>query len=278
MDSRNLKTFLKSHNLWTKKKFGQNFLINRNTLDKIVEAANLLPTDLVIEIGPGLGVLTEELAKTAKKVITIEKDRDLIPILKEKLKNYKNVEIINQDALRFELPKTPYKIVANIPYYITSPLINYFLKDRYMIYERTMTCPCNVNFPSSITLITQKEVAQKICAKPPKLNILALNIQTFSKPEILNYVKKESFYPKPKVESAILKITPYKKPKVSCNLEDFFKLIHLGFAKKRKKIYNSLHPEIDKEILKKANIDPNRRAETLSIEEWERLTKRRKTN
>lgn len=275
---RQLKFFLKSNNLWTKKRFGQNFLVNRNVLNKIVGAARIgVPLqDLVIEIGPGLGILTEELAKKAKKVIAIEKDRKLIPLLQERLKEYKNVEIINEDALKFEPPESSYKVVANIPYYITSPLINYFLKDRYIKRGRDRSRPvptsASPNSPILIIILTQKEVAQKICAKPPKLNILALNVQTFGKPEIISYVKKENFYPKPKVDSAILKITPYKKPAANCNLEKFFKLIHSGFAKKRKKLYNSLPPELNKEIIKKANIDPNRRAETLRIDEWEKLT------
>ena len=143
----NVKELLKKHNLWAKKRFGQNFLTNSKALSKIISTAKISKKDHIIEIGPGLGILTRELAKKAKKVTSIELDYKLLPVLKETLAEFKNIKIIQEDALKFTPPKTPYKVVANIPYNITSPLINHFLQAK--------------NKPSTMTLLVQKEVAEK---------------------------------------------------------------------------------------------------------------------
>jgi len=184
MDLSNPKTVLelvKKHGLWAKKYLGQNFLVNSGALKKIVETAGISKNDHIVEVGPGLGVLTKELAKLAKKVTSIELDKSFFPILKESLGEYKNIEILHQDALRFIPPKTKYKVVANIPYNITSPLINHFLQAE--------------NKPESMTLLVQDEVAEKICTKDPKMTILSLQVALFGEAKLIKKVSKESFFP-----------------------------------------------------------------------------------
>ncbi|OGJ50965.1 ribosomal RNA small subunit methyltransferase A [Candidatus Peregrinibacteria bacterium RIFOXYB2_FULL_32_7] len=272
-----IKSILQKHKLWANKSLGQNFLIDSDILQKIITAGNLSKNDTVIEIGPGLGSLTQELCKNAGKVIAIEKDSNLIPILKETTKEFKNLTILNQDALKFEINKTnEYKLIANIPYYITSPLINHFLRSEFISNK-------DPKLPKLIVLLIQKEVAEKICRLKKykqKHSVLSLNIHLFGEPEIISLVPKESFYPAPKVDSAILKIRIFKeinKDTLSYISTDFFKFIEAGFSNPRKKIHNSLSRGLQIptekiiEILKKANIDPNRRSETLEIEEWKRL-------
>ncbi len=250
------------------KHFGQNFLNDKNVLRKIIKTADLSADDVVLEVGPGTGILTKELVKTAKKVIAVEKDRNLAKLLKETFKDCNNIEIINADILRIfnlklkilnEFPITQfsnYKVVANIPYYITSPLIRNFLEAE--------------NPPQSMTLLVQKEVAQRICSSPPDMNLLAVSIQYFSKPEIISYVSKNSFWPKPKVDSAIIKISNIQKRETN----NFFKIAKAGFSQPRKKIINNLSARLgmDKEkiqeILKKAGISPEQRPQTLSVQNW----------
>ncbi len=277
---------LKQYGFYTKKSLGQNFLDDQSILETIAAAGDIQPTDTIIEIGPGLGTLTELLCQQAKQVIAIEKDSTLIPIIEDRLKQYDNLKIIEADALQFNPTELEsYKIIANIPYYITSPLINHFLKD---IYTKPKTLDPSFLAPSLLVLLTQKEVAEKICAANNKMSVLALNVQTFATAEIIENVPATAFVPPPKVESAIIKITPYKKPIIATDLLDtYYQLIHAGFHQKRKKIAKSISnnllsapgpkpiPQIShekiKELLIKANIDPNRRAETLKIDEWTML-------
>jgi len=269
-DISTIKKILKENNLWANKKFGQNFLTNKKVLDKIITAAEIQNNDHVVEVGPGLGCLTIELAKLAEKVTTIELDTNLIPILQKNLTGSKNVEILNEDALEFELPTGPYKVVANIPYNITSPLINHFVKDTFM--SETLLPP------TSLTLLIQKEVAEKICSEDGKLNVFALNVQTFADCEIIAGVPKDNFYPEPQVDSAVIKIKVLSQPKVSCNLKKYFQIISAAFAQKRKKINNSLTPlfqawDLDPEkIFQKAGIDPNLRPEDLKIRDFDIMT------
>jgi len=263
-----IKDLLKKYNLKPSKKFGQHFLIDKNILKKIVKVANLKKEDIVLEIGSGIGNLTQELAKRVKKVVAIEKDLKMIEILKETLRDFKNVEIIQGDVLKLD-PKSytlkPYKIVANLPYYIVSPVIRKFLETK--------------NPPKEMILMVQKEVAQRICTKPPKMNLLAVSVQFYSKPEILFYVPKNSFWPQPKVDGAIIKIVPKRKSRRTVLRKLFFKIVKAGFSQPRKQIVNNLSKmlKLDKEETKKwllrNRVGPNQRAETLSIEDWLNLTK-----
>ncbi len=270
--SREIKNVFQKYNLKPLKKLGQNFLIDKNVLKKIIEAADLSPQDIVLEIGPGLGILTLELAKRAEKVIAIEKDKNMCGILSEMLdvRNVRNVEIINKDILRFNpytLYPTPYTLIANLPYYITSPVIRKFLETE--------------NPPKEMVLMVQKEVAQRICAKPPHMNMLAVSVQFYAIPKIISYVSKNSFWPQPKVDSAIIKITPTSKKSEMLFLRlqggVIFQLVKAGFSSKRKQLINSLskglnlNKETTKNLLNKAKINPNARAENLTIENWLKL-------
>jgi len=267
---RTIRYLLKKYRTHPSKRLGQNFLINGAILKKVIKAADLHPQDTVLEIGPGIGVLTQGLARTAKKVIAIEKDPKMCEILKETLKNFKNVEIIQADILKLD-PKPyalkPYKLVANLPYYIAAPVIRKFLESKIQ--------------PKSMILMVQKEVAQRICSKPPDMSILAVSIQFYAKTEIISYVSKKSFWPSPKVDSAIIKIIPrqFCVPVSRQFRERFFRIVKAGFAHPRKQILNNLSNELkyNKEKVKswllKNNIQPGQRAETLTLEDWIKLTK-----
>ena len=268
-----IRDLFKKHQLRPSKRFGQNFLIDKGVLRKIIEAANLQPEDIVLEIGPGLGALTIELAKKAGKVIAIEKDSKMIEILKETLKDFKNVEIIQEDILtipdsRFQILNS-YKVVANLPYYIVSPVIRKFLENEIP--------------PNEMILMIQKEVAQRICGEPPDMSLLAVSVQFYAQPEIISFVSKESFWPQPKVDGAIIKLkVKNKKLKIDKNL--FFKIVKAGFSQPRKQILNNLSKmlKLEKETIKswllKNNIQPQQRAETLGVKDWIKLSKSFKIN
>jgi 16S rRNA (adenine1518-N6/adenine1519-N6)-dimethyltransferase len=244
---------LEKHGMHASKRFGQNFLIDQDTLDSIVEAAEITKADHVIEVGPGLGVLTNELLKEAKQVTSIELDKKLIPILEEQFGANKKFTLKNQDALTFSPPSTPYKVVANIPYNITSPLLNHFLRA--------------ANPPTSLTLLVQKEVAKKIC-ETKKHSILSLQVALFADSKNVKKVSNECFYPIPKVDSAIIHLETHGKIQKDQALA-VLKLAKVAFSQKRKKLSNTLPAE----LLEKSTIDPNRRPQTLSIEEWQTLIK-----
>jgi len=212
---------------------GQNFLIDKNIVQKIIKTANISKNDLVFEIGPGKGALTKELAKSAKKVIAIEKDENLASLLNQE--KMENVEIITGDVLR-DLPeiKGKYKVVANIPYYLTSFLIRKLLEIE--------------NKPQEIILLVQKK-SPKESAPSWKMSLLAISVNYYAQPDIKGFVSKNCFWPKPKVDSAILKITPLKRKKNNF----FFKIVRAGFSQPRKQLVNnlSLGLKINKEKLKK---------------------------
>ena len=310
---KNIKNLLGKYGVRPSKGLGQNFLVDKRVLGKIIEAANLGKEDTVLEIGAGIGTLTLELAKKAKKVIAVEKDPKMCEILHETMKGYENVEIIQGDILKLEIfnfqfsifkqkpnaknqmPKTKckiqntrYKVVANLPYYITSPVIKKFLEAE--------------NPPSEMILMVQKEVAQRICARPPRMNLLAVSVQFYAEPKIVSYVSKNSFWPSPKVDSAIIKIARNKNQE-TVNKELFFKIVKAGFSQPRKQILNNLSKglalrsstaahskpspnglalsspnglKLEKEAVQgwllKNNIQPTQRAETLSIRDWINLT------
>ncbi len=266
---KNVKDLLKKYGVYPSKKLGQNFLVDKSVLRKILQAADVNSKDTVLEIGPGIGTLTRELAKKAKKVIAVEKDQKMCEILKETLKGLPNVKIVQEDILK--IPRSQIesnhccKIVANLPYYIVSPTIRKLLEVKK-------------NRPEQMVLMVQKEVAQRICSKPRKMSLLAVSVQFYAKPEIISFVSKNCFWPRPKVDSAILKITLQKR-KNTIDSNKFFQVAKAGFSQPRKQIINNLSKAMNldkkdiKKILLKNNIDPKQRAETLSVENWIKLAK-----
>jgi 16S rRNA (adenine1518-N6/adenine1519-N6)-dimethyltransferase len=273
---------LKRLDLRARKSLGQHFLVNKEVLEKIIASAELIPEDNIIEVGPGMGILTKEIAKKAGFVFAIELDKRLANLLKHDFVASKNVAVINQDILKVNplllikekradlSPREDftinYKVVANLPYYITSAVLRHFLEDS--------------SKPRLIVVMMQKEVAEAIIAKPGAMSLLSVSVQFYGEPKIISYIPAESFFPPPKVDSAILKIDVYSQPIVEVNdVSDFFKLVQAGFCAPRKQIGNSLAqglglPKVEAlSLLEKADIISRRRAETLSIEEWQRLWK-----
>lgn len=258
-----MNTFLRTNRLSAKKNLGQNFLCSQSTLNKIIEAAEINSNDVVVEIGPGLGTLTRELVQRAAKIHAVELDENLIPFAKFHTNNSDKIKFYHQNALQFIPPEVPYKLVANIPYYITSPLLTHFLFE--------------VKTPALIVLLVQKEIAEKITAKEGDLSLLSLTTQALSKPEIIEIVSADKFYPRPKVDSAILRLRPYDQPIISFELWPKFKrLMSAAFSQKRKMLKTSLRAanltaeEVQK-LLDKSDISNDRRPQTLSLEEWKKL-------
>ncbi|MBU1089523.1 ribosomal RNA small subunit methyltransferase A [Patescibacteria group bacterium] len=263
-DRLELEDFLRKNNLKPSRALGQNFLVDSEVLAKIVATGELKNSDEVVEIGAGLGALTRELSTRVKKVSALEFDRNIFPALQENLKKYKNIELKNIDVRKFTLPSSNYKLVANIPYYLTSPILRKFFTE-------------SSNPPQLAVLLVQKEVAEKICDSK-KLSVLALEVRIFARPEIVAIVKPESFLPPPKVNSAILKISLNKNPVIArADIPDFFKIVHAGFHSPRKKIRGSFASglpfpkEVAHEILEKAEVDSNLRAEDLAISDWQKI-------
>jgi 16S rRNA (adenine1518-N6/adenine1519-N6)-dimethyltransferase len=265
----NAAALLKRYDLRAHKGLGQNFLQDPLMLEKIVAAAEIQPTDTVLEIGPGLGSLTRYLAVSAQEVIAVELDEKLIPPLKAVLAPYRNIRLIRGDILKLSLKdlitEQDYLVVANIPYYITSAVIRHLLENKPK--------------PRRIVLTVQKEVAQRICARPGDLSLLALSVQVYGKPWVAAQIPAEAFFPAPKVDSAVLCVDIYPSSLIKEELlEPFFRLTKAGFSQKRKTLRNSLSsglhisPSEAVDLLTRANVDPQRRAETLSIEEWEKLS------
>jgi len=260
-----IKELLLAHDAKPKKTMGQNFLIDKKTLSKIMGAADIQPTDTVIEVGPGIGTLTQALAQKAAKVIAIEKDKKMLEILHETLADYKNVEVIHADVLKYPISIPQYKLIANLPYYITSPAIRKFLETPYP--------------PQRMVLMVQKEVAQRICAVPPHTNLLAVSVQFYAQPRIISYVSKNCFWPAPSVDSAILEISPMEHRSPEVDGEKFFSVVKAGFSHPRKQLVNNLatfkSPDgvtLEKyaasQWLARCGVNSNRRAETLTISEW----------
>ena len=271
MDLASLKTIryiLAQHHVHAKKYFGQNFLINRGVAKKAAAAANIQPTDVILEIGPGLGALTQELAQTAQRVIAVEKDAAMVKILQDTLAHAKNVEILHGDILefntRYKIQDTKYKVVANLPFYLTAPVIRKFLE------------AVEVK-PQQMTLMVQKEVAQRICAKPPDVNLLAVAVQFYAAPMIIAYVKKSSFWPQPKVDAAILQITPFST-NTQVDSRRFFQIVKAAFKQPRKQLLNNLSTGLKLERqataqwLLENNIQPTQRAQSLTVQDCINLT------
>src|SRR5215216_977876 len=265
----NTETLLKRHGLRAHKGLGQNFLQDPLALEEIVSAAEIQPTDTVLEIGPGLGSLTRYLAVSAKEVVAVELDSNLLPALQAVLTSYPNVRLMQGDILKLSpkdlITEKDYLVVANIPYYITSAVIRHLLESEVK--------------PRRIVLTVQKEVAQRICATPGDMSLLALSVQVYGKPRIAARIPASAFFPAPKVDSAVLCVDIYSSALIKPELlNTFFKLIKAGFSQKRKTLRNSLSsglhisPTTSTDLLTRAGIDPQRRAETLSIEEWQTLS------
>ncbi len=260
---------LKQYRLHPNRTLGQNFLVDESALDKVVEAAAITAHDVVLEIGPGLGSLTRHLAMLAQRVVAVEIDPRLIPALQQVVGSFPNVSVVQGDILAIDLgkllPEPDYLVVANIPYNITSALIRHLLE--------------TPSPPKRLVLTVQLEVAQRICALPGDMSLLALSVQVYGRPEIAATIPAAAFYPPPRVDSATLHIERYPLPLIPAGeLEGFFRLIKAGFSQKRKTLRNSLSaglrlsPALAAELLSSAQIDPMRRAETLSLPEWHALT------
>ena len=272
-----IKLLLKKYNAKPEKYLGQHFILSKNALKKMAEAAEIKSNDIIIEIGSGLGTLTRELAGAGAKIIAVEKDHLMISILKETLADYKNVKIVQADARKILIPEliseiknfsdfgNHYKIVANLPYNIATFLIRNWLKMK--------------NSPKQMILMIQKEVAQRICAKPPWMNLLSVSVQFYADVKIIDYVKKESFRPKPKVDAAIIKIVPKKMTFFLRSLEKrhFFRIVKAGFSSPRKQLVGNLSKKLKLsrekliETFQNSNILSTARAENLSLDEWQKL-------
>ena len=259
-----------------KKSLGQHFLVDENVLESILSAAELSYEDVIVEVGPGLGILTESLAKRVARVVAVELDSKLVRVLKSRLAYFPNIAIIPGDILKFtpeqlvgasaaiSTPAKGYKVVANLPYNIASAVLRHFLE--------------SLSKPSLMVVMVQKEVGEAIAATPGKMSRLSVSIQFYSKPSIITYVPAKSFYPQPKVDSVVLRLDVYPNPPLEIsNIAGFFDIINCGFSSPRKQLRNSLaqslgiSPRQVSFLLENAGIEGKRRAETLSLEEWDKL-------
>lgn len=264
-ENQSLSALLKKHNLRPDKNLGQNFLTDPGILDSIVDAAEVKSEDTVLEIGAGLGHLTRHLAGTAKQVVAVELDKRLISILEQNLQPFSNIRIVQGDILQLKpsdlIAEDNYLVVANIPYYITSSIIRNLLESGVK--------------PKRIILTIQYEVAQRVCAVSGQMSVLALSVLIYGEPILVRRIPAKAFYPTPKVDSAIIRIDLYPEPILPAEKREiFFKLVKAGFLHKRKTLRNSLSaglkwpPEKTEALLSAAEINPRRRAETLSLSEW----------
>jgi len=266
-----IKALLRELELRPQKGLGQNFLVDQRVLQDILAAAEIGPEDTVLEVGSGLGTLTQALAERARRVVAVEVDKRLVTVLHQRLEAFPNAEIILGDILALDVARLlqeedtqsvpPYKVVANIPYYITSAVLRHLLETS--IRARL------------IVLLVQREVAQRIAAEPGRMSLLAVSVQFYGQPRIIARVRARSFYPVPKVDSAIVRIDPHKQlPLVGDDIAPFFNVVRAGFAQRRKQLHNALAHGLDlptqriAQALAIAGIEGQRRAQTLSISEW----------
>ncbi len=259
---------LRQYGLRPDKRLGQNFLIDDASLQRVTAAADISPEDTVLEIGAGLGSLTRNLATQAQHVFAVEIDSRLVPPLKQVLSPYPNVKLIEGDILSLDLeeilPGPGYLVVANIPYNITSALIRYLLEASLL--------------PKRLILTVQREVAERICAAPGEMSLLTLSVQVYGQPRVMARIPAGAFYPAPQVDSAVVRVDVFPNPFIPAPLlDDFFTLAKAGFSQKRKTLRNALSgglglpPAEIATFLLKCGIDPKRRSETLSLEEWRLL-------
>ncbi len=268
------KAVLEAHGFSFQKKYGQNFLINQGVLDDIIEAAGIIKDDFVLEIGPGIGTMTQRLCEEAREVVAVEIDKTLIPILDDTLSTYKNWTVINEDILKVDIKKLadeknagkPIKVVANLPYYITTPIIMGLFESHVPL--------------ESITIMVQKEVADRMNEGPgsKEYGALSLAVQYYSTPQLVCVVPPGCFMPQPKVESTVITLKCHDKPPVECDERLLFKIIRASFNQRRKTLQNGLSngTEFSKEqiaeAIKLAGHAPTIRGEVLSLEQFAQLT------
>jgi 16S rRNA (adenine1518-N6/adenine1519-N6)-dimethyltransferase len=263
---------LRAHGLHPKKGLGQNFLTDPVVLGRIVSAADLLPGDVVVEVGAGVGTLTRLLAEQAARVVAVELDSRLVGILREYVADLTNVQIMQGDILElsdFGFPHLGYKVVGNLPYYITSAVLRHFL-------EREPR-------PQVMVVTVQREVAERIVAGPGEMSLLAISVQFYGQPRIVARIKAGAFFPRPQVDSAVVRVDIGEQPAVTLaegvDEADFFRAVRAGFGQKRKMLRNSLSAGLGlspvgvEAALRQAVVDPRRRAETLSLREWAEVTR-----
>jgi 16S rRNA (adenine1518-N6/adenine1519-N6)-dimethyltransferase len=268
---------LRRWNLRPDKRLGQNFFVDQGTLAKIVAAAELMPDDVVLEIGAGLGALTVPLAREAGHVVAVEKDGRLMPALRGVLTGLDNVTLIEGDVLdldpaaliasiRRPAPGVDYKVVSNLPYYATSAVLRHLLEASPR--------------PRRMVVTVQREVAERIVAGPGRMSLLAVSVQFYGRPRLLFRIKPGSFYPSPGVESAVVRVDAHETPPVDVeDVDGFFRVVRAGFSQRRKQLRNALAAGLARspaevvERLNEAGIDPRRRAQTLGLEEWIRVAR-----
>ncbi len=266
---------LERYGIAPKQSLGQNFLYDEGLLARIVAAAELSPGDAVLEIGPGLGALTRQLAQAAGRVVAVELDDRLLPILRYELEPFSNVELVHGDILRVDPAAWfdgPFVVVANVPYYITGAILRHLLDGRPR--------------PARLVLTVQREVAERLAAKPPDMSLLAVSVQYYGTVRVVGTVKAGAFWPRPEVDSAVVRVdvderfsSRGEREKGGKGEEEaFFRVVRAGFSEKRKQLKNNLRhlglgDEVIAAVLEAAGIDGRRRAETLTIEEWKALVK-----
>jgi 16S rRNA (adenine1518-N6/adenine1519-N6)-dimethyltransferase len=268
---------LREAGLRPRKRLGQNFLTDRTVPPRIANAAGIEPGDCVVEVGPGLGVLTEELARRLDpqqggRLVAVELDAGLLPLLKERFADRPYVSFLHGDVLEMEPGSLAggreYKVVANLPYYITSAVLRHFLEAGAK--------------PQTLTVMVQREVAERMTAKPPDMSLLAVAVQFYGRPRVAFRVPPGAFHPVPKVDSAVVHIEVYppgERPVSAASDEGFFRVVRAGFSEKRKQIGNTLASGLGLptervvEQLRQVGVDPTRRAETLALQEWEQVEK-----
>ncbi len=261
--------YLKAHGIRPRKGLGQHFLIDERILARIAEAAELEPGEWALEIGAGPGTLTRHLALRADHVVAVEIDERFMPLLQEVLSPFPNVTIVLGDILKMDpsdlVHGHPYRAIGNIPYYITSSILRHLMEASRK--------------PRRIVLTVQLEVARRITARPGAMSLLAVSVQVYGRPRVVERIQAGAFWPRPEVDSAVVVIEPYERPVVDLHDPDwFFEVVRAGFSQRRKQLHNALRhglglPEaFVRAALAEAGIDPSRRAETLSLEEWARLS------
>lgn len=261
-----LKQLCLDYGLAPSKAYGQNYLVTESPIKKLIEAGELDKKDTVVEIGPGFGVLTLAMSPLVKKVISFEIEKTLEEYWEDQQKEFENIEIVWGNVLnmisKIKLPAT-YKVLANIPYQITSPILRLFLEEVE-------------NKPERMILMVQKEVAERVCAKPGDMSMLAISVQYYGTPKIVTKVTKGNFWPSPKVDSAVLMIKPHNgNTKNNYTDKQFFDFVRVGFSHKRKQLWSNLsgvYKDIDfKPILKEVTGNEKIRAEELSVENWKAI-------
>jgi 16S rRNA (adenine1518-N6/adenine1519-N6)-dimethyltransferase len=260
---KDLKVAMQLAGIKANKGLGQHFLIDAESVDAIIEAADITPKDTVLEVGPGLGVMTDQLAKTGAQVVAVETDATLAELLRRRLPD--NVRVEEADIMKFNLAQLPadYKVVANVPYYITSPIIRLLMESK--------------NPPTHSVLLIQKEVAERIAAKPGQMSILALSVQYYADVELVVDVPRDRFYPIPNVDSTVIKLVRKNQPAFEADTTKLFRLIKAGFGEKRKQMRNSLSgglhitTEQAAHLIAAAGLVETARAQELSLDQWKQL-------